>query len=95
MGKKESGIMLATLRRILDALGKLVEVVTVAVTLVELKEEEAPGPEKKAEAIAQIKELVAPLDLPPFVANNLDMIAGFLIDVVVGVLNREGFFKRS
>lgn len=87
--------MLAMLRKVQEVLLKLIEVVTVTVTLVELQAEDTPGPEKKAAAIAQLKELVAPLDLPPFIANNFDMIAGFLIDVVVGVLNREGFFKRS
>lgn len=87
--------MLETLRKIKDAILKLLEVVTLVVTMVELQEDGTPGPEKKAAALEQLTALVEPLDLPPFIENNLQMIAGFLIDVVVGVLNREGFFKRS
>lgn len=55
------------------------------------------GPEKKAEVLTKIKQVLAEpggIDWPKFLPIQFqDWLLGICIDVLVGLLNRSGFFK--
>lgn len=78
-------------------LPKLVQAVAFVVAVVELASEVdgAKGAEKKAKAIELLKTLIPPQDLPPFLAERYDAVAGLLIDVIVALFNKLGFFQKS
>ena len=89
--------MFGLLGKITEILEKLVGFTALATTLVELGAslDGAKGEEKKARAIALLKQLLPPNTLPGWLAANYDQVAGVLIDLVVATLNRLGFFQKS
>lgn len=56
---------------------------------------EKMGPERRKEVLKQLKEQIAAagIELPGWAAEHLDIILGLLIDFVVFVLNKTGFFN--
>lgn len=84
------------LGKIFEALQVLVQVAGVAVLVVEIASEStgAKGAEKKAQAIAKMKELLPPERLG-FFGQFHDQIAGLLIDAIVVYANSKGFFVKS
>lgn len=56
-----------------------------------------PGPEKRAEVVAKLKNQMNTLGLtlPAWFDNFADTLIGLLVDVVVEILNRTGFFDHS
>ena len=56
-----------------------------------------PGPEKRAEVIAKLKSEMESLGLtlPSWFGNFADALIGLLVDVVVEILNRQGFFEHT
>lgn len=90
--------MLNALRTVATWLPVLLEAVAFVVSLVELGAAEGDpvtGEEKRAEAIAHLRDLVPVEVLPAFVRDNFDRVAGMVIDFVVGFFNRTGFFTKS
>lgn len=89
--------MLGLLGKLTEVLEKLIGAVALATTMVELaaQVDGAKGEEKKARAIALLKQLLPPSTLPKWMGDNYDQIAGILIDLVVSILNRMGFFQKS
>lgn len=65
-----------------------------SVTVVEDAFDGVPGPQKKTEAVAQLKAVLtaAKITLPAFVTDEL---LGTLVDVVVAVLNKVGTFRHT
>lgn len=87
--------MFSSLASIIEALKSLIQIVATVVTTVELVMGAGNGPEKEAEAVAQIKALIPAGVLPAFIEQNLDSILPFVIRAVVAFFNREGFFTTS
>jgi hypothetical protein len=83
-----------TLRTVLNT---LIEAAATVVVLVELVTEGTgeKGAEKRALAVEHLRELVDVNSLPAFLQRNFDGIAGFLIDAIVSLFNRQGFFAKS
>lgn len=56
-----------------------------------------PGPEKRAEVVGLLKDEIEQLslELPSWVDRFLDPLLGLIVDVVVAVLNRMGFFAHG
>lgn len=56
-----------------------------------------PGPEKRAEVVVLLKDEIAKLSLeiPPWLDRFLDPLLGVIVDVVVSILNRMGFFAHG
>lgn len=84
------------LQALFNTLMTLVQVVALAVTVVEIASEVdgTKGAEKKAAAIAKAKELLPPEKLG-FFGQFYDQIAGLLIDAIVAYANAKGFFRKS
>lgn len=89
--------VLKVLTAVMAVLPKLLQAVAFVVAVVEVASEVdgAKGAEKKAKAIALLKELFPPALLPDFLAERYDAVAGLLIDAVVALFNRLGFFQKS
>lgn len=89
--------VLKVLTAVMAALPKLLQAVAFVVAVVEVASEVdgAKGAEKKAKAIALLKELFPPALLPDYLAERYDAVAGLLIDAVVGFCNHLGFFQKS
>ena len=83
-------ILTAVLPKLLQATAFVVAVVEVASEV-----DGAKGAEKKAKAITLLRELFPPALLPDFLAERYDAVAGLLIDAVVALFNRLGFFQKS
>lgn len=89
--------MLANLlKQATEALQVLIGMVSLVTTIVELASEMdgAKGEEKKARALTLLRQFLPPESLPSWLARNYDGVAGTLIDLVVSLLNRMGFFKK-
>ena len=56
-----------------------------------------PGPEKRSEVMLLLKEETVRLGLtiPAWLDKFLDPLLGLIVDVVVAILNRIGFFEHS
>ncbi len=56
-----------------------------------------PGPEKRKEVVDLLKDEVGKLGmaLPTWLDRYLDPLLGVIVDVVVTILNRMGFFEHS
>ena len=56
-----------------------------------------PGPEKRSEVVALLKDEIQKLGLaiPAWLDRFLDPLLGIIVDVVVAILNRMGFFEHS
>lgn len=56
-----------------------------------------PGPEKRKEVVELLKEEIRQLGLglPAWLDRYLDPLLGIIVDVVVTILNRMGFFDHS
>lgn len=82
--------------KILEAVQALVQVAAIAVLIAELAGEAtgAKGAEKKAQALARMKELLPPERLGGL-AWLYEPAANFLIDAIVAFFNSRGFFARS
>ncbi|BDX35484.1 hypothetical protein MN1_170 [Thermus phage MN1] len=89
--------LVKVLTAIVAILPKLLQAVAFVVAVVEVASEAdgAKGAEKKAKAISLLKELFPPSLLPDFLAERYDAVAGLLIDAVVALFNRMGFFQKS
>lgn len=85
---------MGVLKVLTAVLPKLLQAVAFVVTVVEVASEVdgAKGAEKKAKAIALLKELFPPALLPDYLAERYDAVAGLLIDAVVSFCNHLGFF---
>lgn len=83
------------LQKAFEVIQGLVQAVTLAVTIVEIAAEAdgAKGQEKKARAIARVREL-----FPPERLGGLSWLwepaVNFLIDAVVAFANAKGFFAK-
>jgi hypothetical protein len=78
--------------------GPLIIVLTqIAITLAELAQGGGNGDQKRAEALAKIKEFEdrLGLKLPSVIQRYHDTLVGLLIDALVAVFNRTGFFAHS
>jgi len=84
------------LQRVFEVAAAFVQVAALEATIVEVASETdgAKGAEKKARAIAQMRELFPPERLG-FLAPHYDALAGLVIDVVVAWANQRGFFAKS
>lgn len=84
------------LAKVFELVQALVGVAAVAAVVVEIMADTtgAKGPEKKAQAIAKMKELLPPERLG-FFGQFYDQIAGLLIDAIVAYANAKGFFPKS
>lgn len=62
-----------------------------------LESEGKPGPEKRAEVVRLLKEELEKLDLsfPSWISGFVDPLLGLLVDVVVGIMNKTGFFSHG
>ena len=69
----------------------------IAITLAELAIGQGNGEQKRAEALASIKEFEDKLGLrlPKTLERYHDVVVGLLIDALVAVFNRTGFFAHS
>jgi len=56
-----------------------------------------PGDEKRAEVVKMLKEEIDKLGLsfPKWLTDFLTPLLGLIVDVVVTILNRTGFFEGS
>ena len=56
-----------------------------------------PGPEKRREVVGLLKDEIEQLGLtiPDWLDRFLDPLLGLIVDVVVAVLNRMGFFEHG
>ncbi len=56
-----------------------------------------PGPEKRKDVVERLKEEIRQLGLvlPNWLDRYLDPLLGIIVDVVVAILNRMGFFEHS
>ncbi len=72
----------------------LLALVYAVVLIVEDAFDGVPGAQKRTEAVAQIKTALASsgLTIPGFVTDTL---LGSLVDVLVGVLNKVGSFRKA
>ena len=78
--------------------GPLIILLTqIAITLAELAIGQGNGEQKRAEALARIKEFEERLGLrmPALIERYHDALVGLLIDALVAVFNRTGFFAHS
>lgn len=79
-------------------LSDILAILCVLVPFLVAAERAGDGPAKKAEVLARIKATLAEpggLDWPKFFPIALqDWFLGLLIDVLVGMLNRSGFFGQ-
>lgn len=89
--------VLKVLTNLMAVLHKLIQAVAFVVAVVEVASEAdgAKGAEKKAKALALLKEVFPPAELPDFLAERYDAVAGLLIDAIVALFNRLGFFQES
>lgn len=78
-------------------LSDILAILCVLVPFLVAAERAGDGPSKKAEVLAKIKKTLAEpdgIDWPKFLPVALqDWFLGLLIDVLVGLLNRSGFFQ--
>lgn len=84
------------LTKAFEVLQGLVQAVALAVTIVEIAAEAdgAKGAEKRARAVAKVRELFPPERLGGF-AWLWEPAVNFLIDAVVAFANAKGFFPKS
>lgn len=84
------------LAKVFEVVQVLVQVAAIAAVVVEIMADTtgAKGAEKKAQAIAKMKELLPPERLGGL-AFLYDPIANFLIDAVVAYANAKGFFPKA
>lgn len=87
---------MALLKNLMVWIPALLNGVALVVTLTELANDQpGSGAEKRAQALQQLKDML-PMDiLPGFVRDNFDTVAGWVIDAIVALFNRTGFFQRS
>ena len=62
-----------------------------------LEAEGLPGPEKREQVLKKLKKQLQDLNLkfPSWLEKFIDPILGLLIDAVVMVLNKTGFFEHG
>lgn len=71
---------------------------TLVVALAIGVEGSAPGPEKKASVVAQVLAILdepGGIEVPDWLRGLLPTVLPFLVDLVVGQLNRLGFLASS
>jgi len=62
-----------------------------------VEESGKPGPEKREEVVQNLKEEMENIgvSLPEWLEGFIDPLLGLIVDVVVLLLNRAGFFEHS
>lgn len=83
---------------ILRVIGYLQVLMVFAVPFAWLAESDGkPGPEKKADVIAYLKDEMEKqgMVIPKWLERYGDALLGLIVDVTVWILNRTGFFESS
>lgn len=83
---------------VMKVIGYLQVLMVFVVPFAMLAESEGlPGEEKKREVIAHLKEEMHKLGMkvPSWLERYWDTILGLMVDVVVWLLNKTGFFEHS
>jgi len=83
------------INKIKDILGILIVIIQVVVALVEMGNNGGNGQAKRTEAIGYLKQILSGIDIPFKEVLVSDAVLGLLIDVVVMIFNKTGFFTKS